>query len=110
MASTRVPVSPQATLFGSNSLYSVLRELARRAGSEGRERPTEFCVAELRRSLGFTRRQIEIDMKKLSRIGVIAVQKRRGRKTPIQLVDSDLAEALLHLVRLLESSSGAGVR
>lgn len=99
----RQAVSDRALLFGSNSMYAVLLELARR----GRRRrgdakePLEFHGAELG-TTGFTRTQIQRELSKLRTLGIIERAGKVGKAERLTVPNSDLARALLRLVTLID--------
>lgn len=99
-------VSDRALLFGSNSMYAVLLELARRSQRRrgNTPRPVEFHGAELGAQTGFTRTQIQRELKKLRMLGIIERAGNVGKAERLRVSNNELSRVLLRLVGLIESA------
>ena len=96
----REVVSEHALLFGENSLYEVLFAIASRGGDP-------FHGASIARQVSRTDAQVQVEIGKLSRLGVLDAVSTRGRARPWVVKARPLAEAVLSLPRLLEDELGA---
>jgi hypothetical protein len=96
---TRPELRAEALLFGSNSMHDVLAALAFKSGS--------FYGAELSHDTGYSRKQVQAELRKLRTIGVIRVDGRDGRAELLRISDDPLADAVVELPALLEASLAA---
>ena len=90
---TRAEIRDEALLFGANSMFDVLRELARQTG--------QFHGGGISRATGYSRKQVQVELRKLEMLGVVERVGRRGRAEMLRLCDDELAETVLALPELL---------
>lgn len=90
-------ISDRGLLFGSNSLYEVLREIAaRKAGS--------FHGAALAAATGRSRKQVQSELAKLRTLGVVeeAEHGHRGRRHVLRVADTDYARHIVELPKVID--------
>lgn len=90
---TRTEIRDEALLFGANSMFDVLRVLARQTG--------HFHGGGMSRATGYSRKQVQLELRKLETLGVVERIGRRGRAEMLRVCDDDLADAVLALPELL---------
>lgn len=99
MPRTRTPVSVHGRLFGGDSMYEVLVELARR-----RRRP--FHAYEIAQQIDRHPSQVQRDLARLQAVGVVEEVATRGAAKPLRRTGTRLARAVVALPRLIESEIG----
>jgi hypothetical protein len=107
MAHGRPQTSPHGKLFGGDSLYEVLAELAKNRGKRFSVVPVQQRdVVPLAETVGRTPKQTRSEIRKLQSVGVLA-EVERVRKTEIYAVaEGELAERLLSLPAVLIKGLG----
>jgi hypothetical protein len=107
MAHGRPQTSPHGRLFGGDSLYEVLAELAKNRGKRFSVVPVqEPDVVPLAEAVGRTPKQTRGEIRKLQSVGVLA-EVERVRKTEIYAVaDGEITEQVLSLPAVLVKRLG----
>lgn len=90
---TRAEIRVEALLFGANSMFEVLRVLARETG--------EFHGGGISRATGYSRKQVQLELRKLETLGIVERAGQRGRAELMRICDDELADAVLALPELL---------
>ena len=92
----KTPISDQGLLFGSDSLYEVLKALAG-------QRDKRFHGSALARETGRSRKTALGELEKLKKLGVVESVGLKGRRKELRVSDNKLAGALLALPALIDS-------
>jgi hypothetical protein len=99
MARTRTPVSAHGRLFGGDSMYEVLVEVARL-------RRRQFHAFEIAQRIDRHPSQVQRDLARLTAIGVLEEIEARGAAHLMRRRTSRLARAVVSLPLLIESEIG----
>lgn len=103
IARTRTPVSVHGRLFGGDSMYEVLVEVARL-------RRRQFHAFEIAQSIERHPSQVQRDLARLTAIGVLEEIESRGAAQPMRRRSTHLARLVVSLPRLIESEIGVYTR
>jgi len=103
MPRTRTPVSIHGRLFGGDSMYEVLVEVARL-------RRGQFHALEIAERIDRHPSQVQRDLARLTAIGVLEAIESRGAAQPLRRRSTRLARAVVSLPRLIESEVGGYTR
>jgi len=103
MPRTRTPVTVHGRLFGGDSMYEVLVELA-----AVRRRP--FHAYEIAQRTGRHPSQVQRDLARLKAVGILEEVEARGAAKPLRRTETRLARAVVALPRLIEGEVGAYAR
>lgn len=96
----REAVSDHGLLFGENSLYEVLAAIAGRTGEP-------FHGAALAREVARTEAQVQTEISKLARLGVLEPEPLAGRARHWHARQTPLAASIFSLPALLEGELGS---
>jgi hypothetical protein len=110
MATTsgRPTTSPHGRLFGGDSLYEVLAELAAQSDARFSVTPTgDETVIPLAQSIRRTARQTRKEVRKLQEIGVLEEVERRRKTEVYKVTDKAISDHVLSLPELLIARLGA---
>ena len=100
---SRETLRDEAILFGANTMYEVLEAIAAR-------RARQFHGAELAHETGRTRAQVQRELSKLRKLGIVRLEERSGSHELLAVANDELSESLLKLPKLLKKRLGAGSR
>lgn len=103
MARTRTPVSAHGRLFGGDSMYEVLVEVARL-------RRRQFHAFEVAQRIGRHPSQVQRDLARLTAIGVLEEIEAPGAAQPMRRRTTRLARVVVSLPRLVEAEIGVYTR
>ncbi len=103
MARTRTPVSAHGRLFGGDSMYEVLAELARL-------RRSQFHAYEIAQRIDRHPSQVQGHLARLMAIGVLEEIEARGAAQPMRRKSTPLARSVVSLPGLIESEIGVYTR
>ena len=99
MTKTREPISLHGRLFGGDSMFQVLREVAARGANQ-------FNAHEIAVKIERHPSQVQRDLDRLLAIGVLQVVPARGAAKPVKLGKSKLARAVVSLPSLITGELG----
>jgi hypothetical protein len=99
MVNTRAPTSPHGRLFGGDSMYQVLHEVARR-------RRRTFNAHQISQATGRHPSQVQRDLDRLVVIGVLESVTQSGAAKPLRCRTTRLARTVISLPMLIESEIG----
>lgn len=99
MTKTRAPVSPHGRLFGGDSMYEVLRQVAAR-------RRTPFNAHEIALATGRHPNQVLRDLDRLTAIGILEPVASSGAAKPLRCRKSALTRAVMSLPKLIADEIG----
>lgn len=94
-----MPVSAHGRLFGGDSMYEVLVEVARL-------RRRQFNAFEIAQRIDRQPSQVQRDLARLTAIGVVEEIESRGAAQPMRRRTTRLARSVVSLPRLIESEIG----
>ena len=103
MEKTREPVSPHGRLFGGDSMYEVLQEIAARASKE-------FNAHQIAQTVGRHPNQVQRDIDRLLLIGVLDPVPAEGAAKPFRRRKSKLARTVVSLPSLITDELGEYTR
>ncbi len=103
MKKTREPISRHGRLFGGDSMYEVLVEIAGLG-------PREFNAHQIALTIGRHPSQVQKDIDRLIAIGVLDAVPGRGAANPLKRRRGRLARAVFSLPTLISSELGAYTR
>ena len=97
------PISERGLLFGSDSLFEVLRDIASRRGKP-------FHGAAVASAIGRSRKQTQSELAKLRTLGVIEPVGTKGRREQLRVADARHARAIVGLPALIEAATGGATQ
>lgn len=103
MKKTREPISAHGRLFGGDSMYEVLREIAARGS-------TEFNAHQIAQTVGRHPNQVQRDIDRLLLIGVLDPAPAKGAAKPFKRRKSKLARSVVSLPSLIADELGEYTR
>jgi hypothetical protein len=100
MTKPRAPISPHGRLFGGDSMYEVLAEVARR-------RRGSFNAHQIAQVVDRHPSQVQRDLDRLITIGVLEPVDTAGAAKPLRRRHTQLARTVVALPRLIENEIGS---